>query len=172
MEIIMTKTVKQFIFVFVSSLIFAFFAALLSPSASARDCLTECMDASGCWSSRSDENVSYCRGTEATCEAQCRNHKSYGAIAYSAKNGAYGFSDSWNDQKQAEKTALGYCSKRGPKCENMVWFYNSCGAVAADGKKTGWGQGSSEGAASNQALEKCKKSGGKNCEVKISHCSR
>ncbi len=140
-------------------------------SLKAADCLRECMDASGCWSSRSDENVSYCSGTLVNCQTKCRNQKSYGAIAYSKKNGAYGFSDSWNNQKQAEKTALSYCAKQGSNCETMVWFYNSCGAVAADGKKTGWGQSSSKEAAGNQALEKCRKSGGKKCGVKISHCS-
>ncbi len=154
----------------------ALFMAFSSASAFADNCYMECMDAAGCWSSRSDENVSFCSGMTATCSTRCRDGngggKSYGAIAYSAKDGAYGFSDSWKDRKSAEKTAVKFCSKYGKKCEVLVWFYNSCGAVAAGGKKTGWGRADSLADAQKQALAKCKKSGGKNCEIKASHCSK
>ena len=80
------------------------------------DCYRDCMDASGCWSSRSDENVAYCSDTQVRCSTDCRNQpkeKSYGAIAYSAKNGAYGFSDGWPDHEKAEKTALKFCKQNG-----------------------------------------------------------
>ncbi len=154
---------------------FLFLILLLAPlPARAADCFRECMDASGCWSSRSDENVSYCSSINARCSTECRNaapDNSYGAIAYSIKDGAYGFSDSFKNRKQAEKTALTYCSKYGAKCEVMVWFYNSCGAVAADGKKAGWGQADTQAEAIKKALAKCKKAGGKNCKIKTSHCS-
>ena len=169
----MKKMKRPFYFLFAGAVVLlTFFAA----RASAGDCYVDCMLASGCWGARSDENVSYCSDTEATCTVRCMHAggRSYGAIAYSPKNGAYGFSDSWPDQKKAEETALGYCSKNGKGCKIQVWFYDSCGAVAAGsgGRKTGWGQGDSAGEAGQQALEKCKKSGGENCEIKTSHCSR
>lgn len=145
---------------------------LLFPVSAGADCYVDCMNASGCWSARSDENVSYCSGTKVQCETQCRNQsKSFGAIAYSVKDEGYGYSDSQKDRKAAEKTAMNYCKKYGKKCKVEVWFYNSCGAVAADGKKTGWGQSSNENSARKDALDKCRKSGGKHCAVKASHCS-
>ncbi len=140
------------------------------------DCYRDCMDASGCWGSRSDENVSYCSGTQARCSTECRNaakEKSYGAIAYSAKTGAYGFSDGRENKKKAEQAALKFCKQHGSGCKIQVWFYNSCGAVAAAGKKVEWGQAATAREAAEQAMDKCtngffKK---KNCEVKASHCS-
>jgi hypothetical protein len=117
---------------------------------------------------------SYCSGTSARCSTECRNspnNKSYGAIAYSAINGAYGYSDRWDNQENAEKTALKYCSEHGSGCEMIVWFYNSCGAVAADGNTVTWGQETSETEAKRKALDECRRAGGQNCEIKISHCS-
>ncbi len=158
--------------------VFFFLMLILLTSSSAyaaQDCYRDCMSASGCWNSMGEsENRSFCSGMTATCSTQCRSSgtKAYGAIAYSKKTEGYGYSDHWNDQKKAEKMALQYCSERGPGCKVMVWFYDSCGAVAADGKKTGWGQDFSEGAARKNALESCQKSGGKNCAVAVSHCSK
>lgn len=121
------------------------------------------------------ENRSFCSGMTATCSTECRQGgaggKSYGAIAYSAKDQGYGYSDGWENRKKAEQNAMKYCKQNGKSCKVMAWFYNSCGAVAADGKKTGWGQADSKGEAGRQALARCKKSGGKNCQVKTAHCS-
>ncbi|HXV27737.1 MAG TPA: DUF4189 domain-containing protein [bacterium] len=141
------------------------------------DCYRDCMDASSCWSARSGENVSYCSSTQARCSSDCRNQgnsnqRSYGAIAYNAKSGAYGYSNSWEDRKKAEQTALKYCKQYGSGCKSEVWFYNSCGAVAADGRKVAWGRADSAREANRQALEKCNKGFfKKHCEVKVSHCS-
>lgn len=158
-------------------LIFVFLLLTTLPAAEASaNCFVDCMSASGCWSSRSDENVSYCSGTEARCETECRNggaeKKSYGAIAYSVNNEAFGWSHGWDDQKQAEQTALENCSKHGTGCEIQVWFYNNCAAVAADGESVSWALNASESKAKTQALEKCAGAGGRNCSVKTSHCSR
>lgn len=161
------------------------FAALLTvvwtPSApAAADCYTDCMNASGCWSHRSDENVSYCSDTQARCSSECRDAgsddrrhgKSYGAIAYSAKDGIYGYSHGWTNQKKAEAVALRYCKESGgKKCKKAVTFADACGAVAADGKKFGVGKNRVRVLAIDEALKKCKRAGGKNCEAKISDCS-
>jgi len=148
---------------------------LLSPaSARAGDCMTDCMGT--CWGGGADENRAYCNDTEVQCTSDCRNkpvERSYGAIAYSARNGAYGFSDGWKNQREAEKAAVKYCKQNGSGCKSRVWFYDSCGAVAADGRTVTWGQGASPQAAQQQAFNRCKKGLFRwHCEVKVSHCSR
>jgi hypothetical protein len=104
----------------------------------------------------------------------CRqsSQKSYGAIAYSAKDKGCGWSFGWNSQSKAEQVALDNCSKRGSQCKGIVWFSNSCGAVASDGDIVTWGQASAKRTAEQSALEKCIKAGGKKCAVEISQCSR
>ncbi len=158
---------------------FGLFCFLLLVSAfpiayAAEDCYRNCMIGAGCWDSMGESgNQAFCIGMQTTCTTECRYRggSSYGAIAYSTKNGSYGSSDGQENQYKAQQTALQYCKKNGKGCKIMVWFYDSCGAVAADKGKTGWGRASSEAEAKQQALAGCKKSGGKNCEVKISHCS-
>ncbi len=160
----------------------AYFTAgllIFIPTALAVDCYTDCMRGSGCLDSRSDENVSYCSGTQVRCSNNCRaagntaddNRKAYGAIAYSRKDEGYGFSDGKKTRKQAETVALQYCKEYGKKCKIEVWFYNGCGAIAADGRKVGTGIGPNTGDARHDALKDCKKGGKKNCQVKIAHCS-
>lgn len=159
------------------SLLFLFIgiSVSVSPVFAYGDCYRECMEMHGCQSSM---DSGYCSGTQARCSTECRNaakEKSYGAIAYSKKNGAYGFSDGRENQKKAEQAALKYCTEHGSGCKSEVWFYNSCGAVASDGKKiVTWGQADSEQAARQQALDKCSKGlfFKRKCEVKVSHCSR
>lgn len=144
----------------------------------AMDCYRDCMDASGCWFSRSDENVSFCSGVQARCSTQCRDSgpgggaKSYGAIAYSKKNGAYGYAHGWTNQKKAEAVALKNCKANGPGCEVQVWYYDSCGAVASDGRNVTWGRAGTPGAAVRQALDRCNQKWFKGtCESKVSDCS-
>ena len=140
----------------------------------AADCYRECMDVASCGSSM---DSSYCSGVQARCSTDCRNQgpngaKNYGAIAYSGKNGAYGYSHGWTNKRKAEKIAVKNCSENGKGCKARVWFYNSCGAVAADGGKVTWGQGSTAQDASKKALDKCKRGlFHRHCEVKVSHCS-
>jgi hypothetical protein len=142
------------------------------------DCYRDCMDASGCWSARSDENVSYCSGVQATCSSRCRDEgpggggQVYGAIAYSKKKGVYGYSYGWNSQKKAEAVALKNCKDSGPGCKSVVWFYNSCAAVASDGPHVTWGQADTASAAIKDAVDKCNKTlfHGK-CENKVYSCS-
>lgn len=142
------------------------------------DCYRDCMDASGCWSVSSGTSASYCSGVQARCSSDCRDSgpggraKSYGAIAYSKKNGAYGYSHGWNNQEKAEKVAVKNCSENGPGCKPEVFFYNSCGSVAHDGKRVTWGQGETALRARQQALDKCNKSLFKGkCEEVVTHCS-
>ena len=146
----------------------------LLPAVAAADCFTDCMGQ--CWSSRSDENVSYCSGTEARCETECRNgrghQKSYGVIAYSMTDGAFGYSDDWDNRANAEKHALDACTERGPGCDVIVWFFDSCAAVAGSGTIVAWGQDDVQSTAGKKALEVCAKKGGTKCNLKVGHCSK
>ena len=170
------KTAKPALFFYTA---FIFLLGLSVSDASA-SCYIDCMQNSGCWLARSDENVSYCSGTQARCSTECRDasetyeklDKSYGAIAYSKKNGVYGFSDGWKTKGKAKKTAMQYCKQNnGDHCKIMVWFYNQCGAVAVDGKKVSPGLGETIVSANEDALKECQKGGKKNCVVKVTHCS-
>jgi hypothetical protein len=153
---------------------FLILSLLAVPASALADCFTDCMGS--CWSSRSDENVSYCSGTEARCESQCRhdgsNQRSYGAIAYSKTDGAYGYSDDWGSRKKAEATALDACRENGPGCEVIVWFFDSCAAVAGSADIVGWGQDVQESRAKKKALEACTRDGGTACTLKVWHCSK
>ena len=120
----------------------------------------------------------YYEGRCSAHETKCTNPEpprpSYGAIAYGRKSGAYGFSYKWDSKSNAESVAMQNCAKRGTDCEVMVWFDRKCGAVAAraNGTTAYWGLGDGVGAARAQAMRQCTKDGGKNCEVKVSQCSR
>ncbi len=136
------------------------------------DCYDQCMSIKGCWH-KGQTYSSYCGSAEVNCEAECwrkeEQVKAFGAIAYSQNDGSYGFSHGQENRKEAERVALGYCGQYGKNCKAMVWFYNSCGAVAANDRgKTGWGRADTEEAAQKKAMKSC---GKKNCEIKVSHCS-
>ena len=97
----------------------------------------------------------------------------FGAIAYGRKSEAWGESYNWGSREEAEKVALQKCAEKGDDCEVMVWFDRQCGAVATgEGGTPFWGLGDGIGAARGSALAKCSENGSKNCEVKVSRCSR
>src|SRR3989338_5865201 len=164
---------KQLLLVFFALLFFACFGAA---DARAADCYTECLQVSGCWKPEPGGNVSYCSDTQARFSSSCRDSgpsgggKIYGAIAYSKRNGAYGYSHGWTSRKKAEKVALKNCSDNGSGCKSVVWFYNSCGAVASDGRHVTSGRDSTSRIAAEQALGKCNKSFFKGkCKAVVSH---
>jgi len=137
------------------------------------DCYRSCMDASDCLNPSAGSTSSYCSGTQVRCSSECRGSgKSYGAIAYSKKTGAYGYSQGWTNQKKAEAVALKNCKDNGKGCKKEVWFYNSCGSVASDGKSVTWGQADTSGKAAQSALDKCNQRFFKGkCETKVTQCS-
>jgi Domain of unknown function (DUF4189) len=100
-----------------------------------------------------------------------RRPSSYGAIAYSAETGDYGYSDRFANRAQAEQRARQECGKSD--CEIATWYFDSCGALAADDDGN-WGgaQGSDEQRAIEGARAQCAKEGGQNCKVIVSRCSR
>ena len=95
----------------------------------------------------------------------------YGAIAYSAKSGNYGYSHGFSNRAQAEQRAKRECGQTD--CEIAAWYQNACGAVAAgDDEVWAGGNGNSERAARTDAQKDCVNNGGKNCQVIVSHCAR
>jgi hypothetical protein len=137
-------------------------------SAQAGSCLYNC-EGSECadFSNRS----SFCLEQRGRCEAYCSGTRYYGAIAYSGADGAFGWTVDRDDQARAQRDALRYCAEHGSACKSVVWFYNSCGAVAADGGKVAWGRAPTSRQAERIAIEECGKLGGRNCSVKVSRCS-
>ncbi len=173
----MLKIATRLFLLFAGMIIFSSFTAAFAYD----DCYRDCMNQSGCLNPEPGVNVSYCSDTQARCSSDCLDKgpsapsggkKIYGAIAYSKRNGAYGYSHGWTNRKKAEKVAVKNCSENGKGCKSVVWFYNSCGAVASDGKHVTWGRSSVRQIAKQEALDKCNKSwfNGK-CESVVSSCS-
>jgi hypothetical protein len=95
----------------------------------------------------------------------------YGAIAYSVRTGHYGFADNAGTRGGAERRALENCE--GRDCKVMVWFRNSCGALATGegGRVYGWAHDTSLREAKVNAVEHCRHQGGHHCQVVISACT-
>jgi len=138
------------------------------PSLPAGSCLYECQ---GPICSDFSNNTDMCLELRAKCQRICSEKRSYGAIAYSAKDKGAGWSHGWDDQSKAQRVALDKCSERGSACKVIMWYYNSCGAVAADGDIVTWGRDSTIQMAQQTALRECVKAGGKKCAIQVSQCS-
>ena len=130
-------------------------------------CATECK--------RTDPKVGYCieYGPVGSCagpSGSSGSARSYGAIAYGTESGAIGYSQTYGNQKQAEARAMKECGKSD--CKTAVWYYNSCGALAADDDGD-WGadHGDDEQRAGKAAIAQCASVNGKTCKVIASYCS-
>jgi len=93
----------------------------------------------------------------------------YGAIAFSQRSGAIGYSfDHWS-RAAAEARALTECAGR---CRVVLWFRNGCGALAV-----GHGNGFGSGWATNQwraqriAVAVCRRQGVQGCSVRQWVCT-
>jgi hypothetical protein len=138
------------------------------------DCITECMERSGCWSGRSVSEPGYCNNMPELCAIQCRGKSSnaWGAIAYSKSDHISGWSYEHADKLTAEKVAMQYCVKQGGgKCLVEASFNHTCAAVAADGQIVSWGTSATKISAQQRAMAECGRAGGKKCAVEASVCS-
>ncbi len=149
-------------------------ASVFIATVAGADCVVDCMQRSGCWSGGSVFEPGRCNNMPELCGIQCRNQgrDSWGAIAYSVKDGGFGYSEGWTDLTRAKQTAQDNCLKHGTACQVWMWFNHECGALAADGEKVGWGTSSSKPSADQRALTECAKNGGKKCAIQVSQCSR
>lgn len=97
----------------------------------------------------------------------------YGSLAYSKRNGAYGWSTGFGDSDSADQVALENCGKRGPGCYVVISFSNLCAAVAADDSGgVFWGTAGTKLEAQRQSMLYCKRDGDPgSCEIKVWACS-
>jgi serine/threonine-protein kinase len=79
----------------------------------------------------------------------------YGAIAYSPRSSAHGWSNDHPSRPDAEKAALANCRKFAKDCRALVSFKNACGALAVGSKGYGWASGHTEGSAGIEAMKNC-----------------
>ena len=100
----------------------------------------------------------------------------HGAIAFSKEaNGGYKWGLSWNHEGRAEarNRAIQECrSKGGRNCGEILWFRNTCGALAVGGGNgygTGWGE--SVAVAERSAISECREVNA-SCRIEASRCSK
>jgi len=94
----------------------------------------------------------------------------FGAIAYSPRSGADGWAKDHPSRKGAERAAIAACKEYADDCRTVVWFKNGCGAVAASAKVYGWGWGTTQALADDQAVKHCAKHA-QGCKVKRRVCT-
>jgi hypothetical protein len=92
----------------------------------------------------------------------------FGAIAYSQANGAHGYGYKARSREAAEEKALQEC---GPSCKVVIWFRNSCAALAV-GKGRGYGTfySANKDAVVVGAVRECRKNTS-GCELTRMVCS-
>lgn len=97
----------------------------------------------------------------------------YGAIAYSTRNGAFGFATRHADSDSANDAAQANCVRRGAGCRVIISFSNLCASVTADNNGgVFWGTAGTRAEAERQALFYCRRDGdAKTCENKAWACS-
>lgn len=96
----------------------------------------------------------------------------YGAIAYSKRDGSFGWSTGFGDSESANEYALDKCSQRGSGCYVVISFSNLCASVSVD--TTGgvfWGTAGTRQEAQRQSQLYCGRDGGPNCRVLAWACS-
>lgn len=88
-----------------------------------------------------------------------RGKARFGALAYHAASGDFGYAVDTPTARAARVEALRLCGH--PKCEVVVNLRSNCGAVARDAKRFAATQGATRQEAQTKALRKC----GGRCEI-------
>ena len=96
--------------------------------------------------------------------------QNYGAIAYSPRTGASGYSYDFGNRARAERAAMRQCRLRGRGCRIAVWFRDGCGAVASGPRGWGSGWGANRQIARRQALRQCRRFSGR-CQIRVRACT-
>ena len=89
----------------------------------------------------------------------------WGALAYSTKTGAYGYSVDRTTKREAETEAFRLC---GTNCDLTRTFRNGCAAVATRPKRVAADTGASREIAEAKALRKC----GDQCKIAVWACTK
>ena len=99
---------------------------------------------------------------------QCGYQYCWGAVAFNANTGAYGYSYSYYSEGAAASAAQEGC---GYNCPEVKTFYNQCGAAAVGSNGGfGWGIGASRFDAENLAMSYCNNYD-YGCRVLVYSCS-
>jgi hypothetical protein len=132
------------------------------------DCVDDCERAYGGYGT--DESLKQLQ----TCyDAQC-NHPQvrHGAIAYSEKNGAYGFSYDMESASGADNRALTNCTRNGEGCKVVASFANHCAALAAAADNHyAVIEAGTRAKAQAGAMTACGRKG-TNCDIKVWSCAQ
>lgn len=91
-----------------------------------------------------------------------KSRDNWGAIAYSESTGRYGYVYDFASQAEAINAAVEKC--RTQDCRAVVWFKNSCAALAKGGTNYGYSIGETRAVAESKALAECRKRGG-SCRI-------
>jgi hypothetical protein len=160
-------------------LLFAFILAqpLFVSTADCANCMLDCMRVWSCTNPAGQHCAEEQSKAWDMCKIRCDGKTApagtgWGSIAYSAKDHISGWSYEHDHRGTAEQVALQWCNRdRGANCVLRVSFYNSCGAVAADGDTVASGTASTKAGAEQQAMAECTRAGGRLCAVQASACS-
>lgn len=172
----------------IAVLLVLFFGATAqaSPIASPiNDCIDACFSGFSCITSAArGMSMQSCQNGRQHCVEQCNRDAgrgpaalppmgNYGAIAYDKKSGAWGMSDTSQDQKSAKKSALAYCKQHGDDCKIVESFSKTCAAIASgSGKRIGWAIDEDPRQAGLDAIKKCsvKNASDNRCFLQLYHC--
>jgi hypothetical protein len=133
------------------------------------DCIEQCFNMSCSGYPLGSSSKDACRDR---CTYNCKLPiKTWGAIAYSKTDKAYGYSYEMEDEQSARQVALTNCRKHGTNCVLETVFNRTCAAVAAGGDRVGWGTAPTRDAAEQRAMTECSRTGAKGCEVQTWVCS-
>jgi hypothetical protein len=95
----------------------------------------------------------------------------YGALAYSRRNGALGWSYNYDDEDAARERALDECRKYARDCKIGRVFTNTCVMVARDGTRMGWSWDGTTDARRRRAMQECRSDGGRSCKIVAQFCT-
>lgn len=148
---------------------------IVSPEPATADCSSYCQG--DYWACIEASDSSTCSTQRAICVQNCISNGegwvNFGAIAFSPTTEIFGYSRDFQSQGSAEDRAITECRKAGgdDDCEIVVWFKNTCGALASDGEGAygaEWGETAHQAQA--QALAYCGEQTDNACKVRLSIC--
>jgi len=134
------------------------------------DCVSDCDAATYCDSEMHASGE--CADKLGACYQRECGRVRYGAIAYDAESGAYGWSNELYDAPAAEARALANCREHSEACKIVYDFWNSCAALAADADhRYAIGRADTRQQAEAEAIAACRQETGTSCDVEVWSCT-
>lgn len=90
----------------------------------------------------------------AAAQGGCTRGDCWGAVAF-GPGGAYSYAVNYPDRASASVAARSSGSCHGGRCNSVLTFHNSCGAVALGRTAYGWGNQFTAAEAQARALQEC-----------------